>query len=291
MKTKYQILWIDDEWQTMESFKTHCLLQYGLELHPFKTRKEGLEDYALHEDYYEAAILDAKGLDESEHEVANVGSLQNAVMQIKEHYPNLPYFIFTGQEDLMSQSLFKSLFPDYYKKVIDDDRMCEDIIKAIEDKPNRRIVNKYPEIFSWLEPPIYEDVLDIIKSYEYGDTCNADVFNKIRKVMDWVFESLSDYSPLSLSFDGTNQNECSKLLANPKQNEYVPIYIQRNIHSLVVIANEGSHRLSIDESIRNGKAPYLIPATIFELLSVLVWLHQLLTNDESQIQNKITTKQ
>lgn len=280
METKYHILWIDDEWQTMESFKTHCLLQYGLELHPFKTRKEGLEDYALHENYYEAVILDAKGLDKSEHEVANVGSLQNAVVQIKAHYPNLPYFIFTGQADLMSQDLFKTLFPKYYKKVIDDDKMCEDIIKAIEDNPNRIIVNKYSEVLSRLEPPIYEEVFDIIKSYENGHTCNADVFNKIRKVMDWVFQSLSDYKPLSLSFDGTNQNECSKLLAT-KLSEYVPIYIQRNIHSLVVIANEGSHRLSIDESIKNGKAPYLIPATVFELLSVLVWLHQLTADDES----------
>ena len=66
MSSRYHILWIDDEWELMTSFKKHCLLEYQMELHPFKTQKEGLDDYAKHPDFYEAVILDAKVLDESE---------------------------------------------------------------------------------------------------------------------------------------------------------------------------------------------------------------------------------
>ena len=84
MNSKYHILWIDDEWDVMTSFKKHCLFEYQMELHPFKTQKEGLDDYAKHPDFYEAVILDAKVLDESEREVANVSSLQKAVMRMKD---------------------------------------------------------------------------------------------------------------------------------------------------------------------------------------------------------------
>ena len=114
MNSKYHILWIDDEWDSMTSFKKHCLFEYQMELHPFKTQKEGLDDYAKHPDFYEAVILDAKVLDESEQEVANVSSLQKAVMRIKEQFSDLPYFISTGQPDLLSDEMFKSFFPDFY---------------------------------------------------------------------------------------------------------------------------------------------------------------------------------
>ena len=112
MSSRYHILWIDDEWELMTSFKKHCLLEYQMELHPFKTQKEGLDDYAKHPDFYEAVILDAKVLDESEEEVANVSSLQKAVMRIKEQFNNLPYFISTGQPDLLNDIMFKSFFPN-----------------------------------------------------------------------------------------------------------------------------------------------------------------------------------
>ena len=54
MNSKYHILWIDDEWDSMTSFKKHCLFEYQMELHPFKTQKEGLDDYAKHPDFYES---------------------------------------------------------------------------------------------------------------------------------------------------------------------------------------------------------------------------------------------
>ena len=124
MSNSYHILWIDDEWDTMTSFKKYCKLQYNMELTPFKTQKEGLDEYAKNPSRWEAAILDAKVLDENEHEVANIGSLQKAVMRIKEQFKDLPYFISTGQPDLLSDNTFKSIFPIYYEKEIDDEKLC-----------------------------------------------------------------------------------------------------------------------------------------------------------------------
>ena len=42
--SKYNILWIDDEWESMTSFMKYCSLQYQMELYPFKTQTEGLDE-------------------------------------------------------------------------------------------------------------------------------------------------------------------------------------------------------------------------------------------------------
>lgn len=282
MDNNYHVLWIDDEWDKMTSFITFCKLHYKMVLHPFKTQKEGLDDYAKHSDFYEAVILDAKVLDKSEHEVANVGSLQKAVLRIKEQFHNLPYFISTGQPDLLSDDMFRSIFPVYYEKNTDDEKLCMDIVKVIEETPNRQLVNKYPELFSKLQSPIYEEMISIIKIHENYELNNADAFNKIRKVLDWIMQSVSDYGLLATPFNGTNLNDCSKFLGNTKLNEYIPTYIQRHLFSLVTVANDGSHRQVTDELVRNGSAPYLVSATIFELINVLVWLHNLPQDQDSK---------
>jgi len=253
-----------------------------MELYPFKTQKEGLDDYAKHPDFYEAAILDAKVLDESEHEVANVSSLQKAVMRIKEQFCDLPYFISTGQPDLLSNDMFKLLFPKYYEKSTEDEQLCQDIIATIEDAPNRQIMNKYPELFGKLQSPIYEEMLSIIKIHENREYNNADAFNKIRKVLDWVMQAISDYGLLATPFNGTNLNDCSRFLGNTKLNEYIPVYIQRNLFSLVTLANEGSHRQVTDQAVKDGIAPFLVSSTIFELINVLIWYHQLPADQDSK---------
>lgn len=275
MSNSYHILWIDDEWEEMTSFQKFCKLHYNMELTPFKTQKEGLDTYAKNPTFWEAVILDAKVLNESEQEVASVAGLQNAVLRIKEEFKELPYFISTGQPDLLSDNTFKSFFPVFYEKEVDDEKLCDDIIQTINEQPNRIIKNKYPEIFSWLEGTIADEVLSIIKIYENREFANADTFNKVRKVLDWIMSYLYDYGLLAIKFNGTNLSECSKFLGNSKLQSVVPVHIQRHLYSLVTVANEGSHRQHIDEEVKTNKAPFLVASTIFELLNVLTWLHQL----------------
>lgn len=58
--------------------------------------------------------------------------------------------------------------------------------------------------------------------------------------------------------------------------------IGKHLFSLVTIANEGSHRQITDEMVKNGNAPYLISASIFELINVLLWFHNLPEGQESK---------
>lgn len=275
MNNPYQILWIDDEWEKMLSFKTYCQLQYNMELTPFKTQKEGLDEYAKNPSLWEAIILDAKVLDESEHEVADVSSLQKAVLRIKENF-KVPYFISTGQPDLLSDSTFKSFFPQYYEKAVDDERLCNDIIEAIKDTPARLIRDKYGDVFSWY--PNKNELLQILSIFESGDTTDATIFNLIRKELDWFMDYAYDCGLLLEPYTGSDLAEKSKQISLSK---IAPIHVVRSLHSVCEICNNGSHSLSVSNNVKKGQAPYLVRSTIMEFMNIAYWANLLpKTNEE-----------
>ena len=149
MKNKYHILWIDDEWKKMDSFIDLCSFQYNIELEPFTTQKAGLDAFAQNPTFYEGIILDAKLLDEDENEVADIASLYKAVTKLQTEFKDVPFFISTGQPDLLDARHFESYCRStynhrYYEKGDDDEELCSDIIKTIEGKNQRKIMNKYP---------------------------------------------------------------------------------------------------------------------------------------------------
>ena len=38
MKTRYEVIWIDDEWEKMDAFKEECEVIHHIYLHPFRTQ-------------------------------------------------------------------------------------------------------------------------------------------------------------------------------------------------------------------------------------------------------------
>ena len=280
MRDKYQVLWIDDESESMTSFVKFCSLRYKICLTPVKTQKKGLDEFGKNPSFWDAIILDAKGLDEDENEVAKLTGLYKAVSRIQKDFGDIPYFIYTGQPDLVKAEHFDQFCQStyshrYYKKGEDNDKLCKDIINAIEEKPIFKLKSKYSDIFSWLPAELTSEVLDLLSIVENGDNTNVDVFNKIRKVIDWTMRALNSYGILAVDFKGASLNECSSFLGRHELQQYIPSYIQRSFHSCTEIANEGSHRLRTDEDVRSGMAPYLVKSTTFELLNILMWYSKL----------------
>lgn len=103
-------------------------------------------------------------------------------------------------------------------------------------------------------------------------------------------------------YKGSNLSECSTFLGNKSLQSLVPLHIQRSFHSTSSICNEGSHRLVVDQLVKEGKAPYLVQSTVLEFLNILFWLkdmpktlerreylkcvvEELLKDDEPQIED------
>lgn len=273
--SRYNVIWIDDEWEKMSSFIQVCKLIHNIELTPFKTSKKGME--ALENDlpHWDAIILDAKVFDETENEVAKLTGLRKSIDKIKslEYKRAIPYFISTGQPDLLSNEIFSETFGKFYIKETDDEALIRDVIIAADKQVETHTRKKYCDVLCLYED-IESELLNILIGIENNDSDNPSYLNDIRKILEWIrgeFLSRSLIPTTVTDLNGFSHYVCDNV---------APTSIQRSIHAAIVVSQEGSHRLTINEEIKSGLAPYLIRSTVFELLNVLIWCKRLFVDEE-----------
>ena len=117
MRKKYNVIWIDDEWDKMIAFKDECEIIHQIHLEPFRTQKDGMEELDKNLNAWDAVILDAKMFDQSDiNEVPKLDGLRNAINHINQLSlrRKIPYFISTGQPDLMHNETFEQGFGRYF---------------------------------------------------------------------------------------------------------------------------------------------------------------------------------
>ena len=292
--SRYNILWIDDEYEKLSSFILDAELD-DIEITPFKTSRQGMKAFEDDMLKWDGIILDAKGWNKSSNEVATTEGMYNSLDKITElkHKRYVPVFVYSGQGDLFSDEQFKTSLRGHkiYKKGSSSDlkQLFIDIKSEADKLIETQIRFKYSNIVG-IFSDINNELIGIL-SRVYNDITNdKDIFTSIRKILEWVMSYCNQQSVLPIKFCGSNLGECSKYLGKKEMQEFVPIHVQRSFHSCVEIANNGAHRLEIDSTVRNEKAPYLIRSTVFELLNILYWCKTLPTDNKSieRIKQKIT---
>ena len=284
--SKYKILWIDDKWEEMDSFKEFCELpKHGMEIVPCKYSVDGTRLFEQHLEEWSGVILDAKVLMDKDAKLDQLKGLTYSLKRIHElsHKREVPYYIFTGQPDTASGTAFaEEHYDHYYEKDHDEDRLIEDIKHNADELADIQIVHKYQVVFdAWAESR--HDLLRILKVLETEDWQNNSVLNDIRKIMSDVVELLYNKGFCDIQHNGSNLGQCSKDICQPYKEKVIPIYIQRSIHSLVAITNPGSHRTETDDDVRDSKAPYLLRSLIFEMLNVLYWCRNIKHLEKDQV--------
>ena len=173
MRKKYNVIWIDDEWDKMTAFKDECEIIHQIHLEPFRTQKDGMEELDRNLNAWDAVILDAKMFDQSDiNEVPRLDGLRNAINHINQLSlrRKIPYFISTGQPDLMDNETFEQGFGRYFAKGKDDIKLIEEIKRIIDESPRRQIQSFYHEAIEQLtiiSPNASEVILDIFESMHY----------------------------------------------------------------------------------------------------------------------------
>ena len=271
-----KVLWIDD--QPNNAFIDRADKE-GIYIEVFKNVDSGINELLNSKNSYDAIILDANCLshDDGSNE-PDVTSLGYALRMITKNNIVLPWFVYSGGGFSGEESIsiivkgYEREYDnkDWYKKPTERNELFAKIKEVVPNSADYIIKSKYPEIFSWY--PNVKELLDIVKYYEYNKSNDADVFNKIRKELDWIMKSLYEYGLLQEPYKGSNLGECSAFLGKNNLQSLVPLHIQRSFHSTTSICNEGSHRLVIDELVKSGKAPHLVKSTILEFLNILYWM-------------------
>jgi hypothetical protein len=276
--SKYKILWIDDKWKDMDSFKDLCELpKNDIEVVSCTNAEEGMEIFEAHLEEWSGVILDAKVFKGKGDEVDRLAGLTYSLDRINElkHKRNVPYYIFTGQPDTASGTTFADQYEGkYYEKDKDENKLIADIKRNADELKDTQIIHKPQAVFDvW--PESRSELLRLFKVMEAEDWKDNSFFVVIRKVLSDVMSRLYKCGYCSVEHDGSNLGDCSRALGLPNMSDIIPVYIQRSLHTCVEVTNPGCHRTECDSAVKEGRAPYLIRSLVFDLLNILYWCKDL----------------
>lgn len=284
-------LWIDDE--PNEEFVDSAYNQ-DIDIE-FRTNvDDGIVALMDKTNNFDVIILDANCKSHSDGEYQpKISALGYALKRITEERIELPWFVYSGGGFSGEESINAIVEPyereyddkEWYRKPKEMFELFSKIKSVIPNTSSFKIKTKYKDVFSWY--PNQTELIEIIQFVEENKFNNQDVFNKIRKELDWVMPYLYDHGYLLEPFTGSNLGECSQFLGNRAllNDKIIPEYIQRSFHTVVSLSNEGSHRMDTEYLVKSGSAPYLVRSIVYELLNILHWMKTIPTVQED-IENK-----
>lgn len=285
---KYRVIWIDDQCKTKPGLIWDAS-QNGILINAYELAKDGLEELERNYHLYDGIILDVKCLYASRNEVDSSKSFYAAQQYLtrlaEKMQDEIPCFVYSGQPGYVSNEEFENSIngKKLYIKGTDNKKLLKDIKERADLRPITKIRHKYLDSVGKLPNDISNEVIGILSYVENNVTNNPDVFPKMRVIINWLMDQLNDYGLLAVKHNGANINACSLYLGKKELAKYVPLHIQRSLHSCVYVCNNGSHRIDVFNAVKEGLAPFLIRSTVFEMLNILTWFCSL-PKDESSIE-------
>ena len=282
------ILWIDDDYKTQEDFISFAE-QDGIDIYPFESHEEGMESLYSKPNFYHGVILDAKVKKGKEDTVTNLEGLKasrDRLIEINKDF-YLPFFIFTGQPDYISNEMFSQSYGDYYVKGDDNEKLIQDIIKACSKHDEAQAKKLHPEMFTAFDKGILpvsakKLLIDVIQNLENKNFAKKNI-NTQRDLLEAIFKCLNNPIPSlpNIFFDEMKGNKpdlekCVIFLEDRdtkdkngnyhKLNKNINKSIKSAIRKVKESGNEFSHLK--DEDI--VKYPFL--SNSFLLFEILIWL-------------------
>jgi len=291
------VLYFEDE---PGNFDTRARNKYNLNVEYALNEKMGLDLLSQCVQKWDAIILDAK-MPKAEGDIEEISTLNDTLRRIVaiSGY-HIYHYIYSAHGALLEPLYPRETWQDkavYDKSVPESfDLLCQNIRRSFFKSQDEvaKIKLKYPLIHTIsslpCDSPSEESLINIVKrietseSVDYNPNNDGGVFNEIRTILEWVSKYLYHLGLHNVEPTPTNIAACST--ATCSNSQFVPVYIQRALHSLSAICNDGSHSLPTRELTNNGKAPFLVRSTVFEFLSVLSWLITFIDDDKSNAERR-----
>lgn len=160
--------------------------------------------------------------------------------------------------------------------------LLENILKVASSKEENVLRLQYASVIDTF-PDKENELLTILKCLSSGESANINCYKQIRDLMEYIMDRIEETGILLAQRTSTNLAECSKALGQPWMQDFVPIPIQRSLHSLVAICNLMAHDTPEANAFKDGEYPYLLRGNIFELLSIIYWFKNLSAIDNKRV--------
>jgi hypothetical protein len=290
----YNILWIDDEHETLTGTKGRAK-RNGINLIPFKSLNSGMNELERNFPFYDGVLLDAKffeneGDEKGTEDTYNVHRAKERLLQLKKKFE---VFVLTGQAEAYEDKTFQKAFTKVYKKGSDEeiDRLFSDIKIAAATQEDTQIRHSYKRVFDvctekYIGELAGQDILNLLKVNDESGIDNH--FTAIRKVVEDLFIAFNKFNLLPKEFVSPSiaLNQSSIFLAGQEQYEstdavykrykhlqetHLPKQIAFYLRSILSVTQPATHRSDIDLFVKTIKTPFLLKSVIFQLLDVMVW--------------------
>ncbi len=289
----YNILWIDDEHETLSGTKGRAK-RNGIQLIPFKSLNSGMEELEKNYPFYDGVLLDAKFFENEDDEKGsegtyNVHRAKERLLQLKKKFK---IFILTGQAEAYENTAFKDSFTNVYKKGsdVEIDRLFADIKEAASSQEDTQIRHKYKRVFDVCSEKYIGEIAgqDLLGLLNDIDEDNIEIyFNTLRKIVEDIFIAFNKFDLLPTEFitPSVFLNESSKFLAGKGtdgspymekgyqhfEGTHLPKQIVNYLRSILSVVQPGSHRSEVDLFVKKIKTPFLLKSVLFQVLDLIVW--------------------
>lgn len=316
MNTKYEVIWIDDEWEKMDAFKEECEVIHQIYLHPFSTQKAGMDEFDKNPKKWDAIILDAK----LEKDGVGVTGLRDAVTHINQvplsH--KVPYFISTGQPDLMGNETFEQAFGKYYIKERDDQKLIEDIKVAAGKSSRFQTKTIYLDAIEQLESFddawCCEKILDILEAMHFPEKKIDPLlyYNPLRQTLEYIFRKANKAGVIPDEFigkekDDVNLNQCVQFLSGGNadwigirfggtKESIVPAHIKNMMFQVLNLGNINSHSRTLNDDELKKLGAYikenvcnsqrLIFSLALQICEIAVFMGKYIAANKDSVKNK-----
>lgn len=323
MKKIYNVVWIDDEYDKMSAFQEECEEIHGIKLYPFRTQKSGMDALDKNLDKWDGVLLDAKMLDKDENETPRLVGLSNAIAHINQLSIRkaIPYFISTGQPDLMGSDIFEDSYGTYYIKERDDEKLFDDMKRIMENSSRQQILAIYSDVvenMNYMDPRGTDIIVNILEALHFpADNSDFDPllhYTRLRLLMEYIFRACNKYEIIpSVCFDNdnVNLNQCYNylrgkpaMIAHVRYGEdgdrIVPEHIERILFSNLCLGNANSHSSTLtDEELVGIKnllfrtpesSKYLMFGITLQMCEAVVWFGNYIQKNTDISHNKSMCK-
>ncbi|WP_298310164.1 hypothetical protein [uncultured Aquimarina sp.] len=307
MSKKYNILWIDDEYND-EALLPFILQaeQQGIILEGYGSFKEGFNALEANINYYDVILLDALFFENETSETPNPAGLGSAIKKINELIPKkaFPYFVLSGQThftDVTNPILEAFQLRCYNKKNPED---VKELLKNIKEEADTQIelqikhenqlffevLNQYPDSGRDTFISIFKGLKGIDNGFD-----DELYFTQLRIILESFFRKANEIGLLHdkcVQINGSQVNltesclflsgcDTKHLNVNCSVTHF-PKLIADNVKNIIYTTGAASHTTNVDitQNIdvqayrRTINTPYLLYSLALQLMDVLIWFDE-----------------
>jgi len=296
---RYKVLWIDDNFDDQDAFDDQAC-QHGLDINPYKTSQQGMEELVSNIEQYDAVILDAMVYNESEDENASLKGLFSSIKKINSlsERKKIPYFIFSAYIDNDTYASAREMLSGERIFIKSKDNLA--LFNAIKNDADKQEItqlkHKYPVPFSLCEDNYmgakeFQRVLQIVKDIEDPEKINnqQDSLSPLRKILESIFKKLNAIGliPDEIQNNPGAINGASIFLSGTHNSykyneELIHPVISESIRHLISLTQDASHnegtKLKADSYLIDSSNTFLYQSLCFSMLEVLEYLKIFIDN-------------